>query len=315
MAMGLEGPTECKVRRVRWLDAARMRAPPDSKFVAVCGEDNIWKHHCEQAACTAPIEMYELSSTASHDQMSSAGPPALRRLPVHCAAQTPSQGAVIEMKMPKPEPDSSLLLAYSTGSALLVDVTSSIDEHGVPHAQLRSKQLWTRTLTEEVTGMDALGTHYAICGDGGLVAVFGMDGGWSNAGGTQGPLMQVNEPYAINAVAMIKSHDHSEWGSELATVCSGGYLKIWDAGAGRGAEAQRFHFSNDPRQGHDASAALTSVAVRPATGGHHIITGSACGYLTLWDRRHAAEPISHLQSHENSIWEIRFCRCGHTILF
>ena len=48
-------------------------------------------------------------------------------LPVHCAAQTPSQGAVIEMKMPKPEPDSSLLLAYSTGSALLVDVTSSIE--------------------------------------------------------------------------------------------------------------------------------------------------------------------------------------------
>ena len=85
-------------------------------------------------------------------------------------------------------------------------------------------------------------------------------------------------------------------------------------GGGTLAEVQRLEFRGSSL-GHYRAAALTAVAVRPATGGYHVVTGSAAGDLTLWDRRHVAEPVSQSRAHENSIWEIRFGRCAAAHVF
>jgi hypothetical protein len=145
----------------------------------------------------------------------------------------PKKGSVVEMKQIA---DNRLLLAYASGLCVAYEIQLTA---GAVDAQLRKSGVWNTAATgrDVVTGMDSLEPHCAVCGDGGLVSLFDLERGDVMVDQTAAD-PAAWEPFAVNAVAMVNpvlqslSDSGSSWGGELATVCSGGSLKIWDSRQG-----------------------------------------------------------------------------------
>ena len=161
-----------------------------------------------------------------------------------------------------------------------------------------SRQDYTPKLADRdtVVSMDALGQHSAVGGDSGSIAVIDLKRPEAD------PVMKSCESFCVNGVALVGRND-----TELASVCSGGLLKLWDW---RQRPQPVMQLVAPPQE----TASLTCVAVRPSTGGTQIVTGSARGVVALWDRRSPHHPLSVLRTHEELVWDMCFDEAGSTLI-
>jgi hypothetical protein len=149
---------------------------------------------------------------------------------------------------------------------------------------------------ETVVTMDSLGQYSAIGGGSGSIAVLDLKRPEA------APVMEVRESFCVNGVALVGRND-----TELASVCSGGLLKLWDWRQ----RAQPVTQLVAPPQ---EAASLTCVAVRPSSGGTQIVTGSARGVVALWDRRSPDHPLSVFRPHEELVWGMCFDEAGSSLI-
>lgn len=149
---------------------------------------------------------------------------------------------------------------------------------------------------DTIVTMDALGQRSAIGGDTGSIAVLDLKRPEA------APVMSSHESFCVNAVALVDGND-----TELASVCSGGLLKVWDW---RQRAVPVLQLSAPAQE----TASLTCVAVRPQTGGTQMVTGSARGVVALWDRRAPDHPISVFRPHEELVWDMCFDEMGSSLI-
>ncbi len=161
-----------------------------------------------------------------------------------------------------------------------------------------SRQDYTPQLADRdtVVTMDALGQHGAVGGDTGSIAVLDLKRPEA------APVMKSRESFCVNGVALVGRND-----TELASVCSGGLLKLWDW---RQRAQPVMQLIAPPQE----TASLTCVAVRPSTGGTQIVTGSARGVVALWDRRSPDHPLSVFRPHEELVWDMCFDEAGSSLI-
>ncbi|XP_070189905.1 nucleoporin Nup43-like isoform X2 [Littorina saxatilis] len=95
----------------------------------------------------------------------------------------------------------------------------------------------------------------------------------------------------INALAFLKQ-------SEVLTVNSFGQLKLFDFRQNTDGPAQIFSATDD-------HWSLLCVDKHPGQL-HVVATGSQDGTLTVWDLRQNRFPMTTLDAHQSSMWEVRF---------
>lgn len=104
-------------------------------------------------------------------------------------------------------------------------------------------------------------------------------------------VFQKADSCTINALTFLKQ-------SEVLSVNSFGQLKLWDFRNRSDEPVQIFSAT-------DEHWPLLCVDRHP--GQHHILaTGSQDGTLTVWDLRQTKFPMTTLDAHQTSMWEVRF---------
>ena len=141
---------------------------------------------------------------------------------------------------------------------------------------------------DTVAAVATLGNSCAVGCDGGSLALLDLQRPDAS------PLLSKRESFCINGVAVLGGG-----APLLASVCTGGLLKLWDS---RSQSSPLLQMAPPPQE----TTALTCVVARPGTDGLHLMTGSSRGVVALWDRRAPAHPVSVFRPHEEHVWEIAF---------
>lgn len=186
------------------------------------------------------------------------------------------------------------LLSVSVVESGGEDVLGTCDT--VVYANNRQDYMSNLADRDTVVTMDSLGQYSAVGGDNGSIAVLDLKRPEA------APVMKARESFCVNGVALVGRND-----TELASVCTGGLLKLWDWRQRAQAVMQ---LVAPPQE----AASLTCVAVRPSTGGTQIVTGSARGVVALWDRRSPDHPLSVFRPHEELVWGMCFDEAGSSLI-
>ena len=178
-----------------------------------------------------------------------------------------------------------------------LDVSAAALGHVQTTVHANSRQDYRPALaagSDTVVTMDALGSNAALGCDGGSLCVVDLkrpDGA---------ALLSTRESFCVNGVALLDRN-----ATELASVCSGGLLKLWDW---RQHAQPVMQLAPPPQE----TASLTCVAVRPHTSGCQMVTGSARGVVALWDTRVPDHPLSVFRPHEEHVWDVCFDDAGQS---
>ncbi|KAK7494805.1 hypothetical protein BaRGS_00013932 [Batillaria attramentaria] len=258
-----------KISKIRWRPRPKQSLQPSDTFATGSWDDEENKLSLWQVQGQDPGS----SRLAEEDALAQNEPQLL------CEVQHP--GNVMDLCFVTQE---HIATASSTGSLILY-------QHHANLQHVQAVQEWMNLHSS--SGRACPCTAVATCGED-TVVTGGEDGRISLLSPGQTAPVRVLEradSCTINSMTFLKQ-------AEVLTVNAFGQLKIFDLRQNTDTPAQIFSVTED-------HWSLLCVDKHPGQP-HVVATGGQDGSLTIWDLRQDRFPMTALEAHASSMWEVRF---------